>query len=66
VFVMMQLTPPENFSFASGASGSDIAANEARDRAAAEPGTPDAHETTPRRQNNATTGNQAQAATSTN
>jgi phenylpyruvate tautomerase PptA (4-oxalocrotonate tautomerase family) len=35
VFVMMQLTPPENFSFASGASGSDIAANEARDRAKA-------------------------------
>jgi hypothetical protein len=33
VFVMMQLTPPENFSFASGVSGSDIAANEARDHA---------------------------------
>jgi hypothetical protein len=30
---MMQLTPPENFSFASGVSGSDIAANEARDHA---------------------------------
>jgi hypothetical protein len=42
VFVMMQLTPPENFSFASGASGSDIAANEARDHVQAEPGTRDA------------------------
>jgi len=36
---MMQLTPPENYSFASGASGSDIAASEARDHAATGPGT---------------------------
>jgi ketosteroid isomerase-like protein len=45
VFVMMQLTPPENYSFASGASGSDIAANEARDHAATGPGTQDAYTT---------------------
>ncbi|HEY5397365.1 MAG TPA: tautomerase family protein [Trebonia sp.] len=45
VFVMMQLTPPENYSFASGASGSDIAANEARERAAAGPSAQDAYTT---------------------
>jgi len=45
VFVMMQLTPPENFSFASGASGSDIAASEGPDRAEAQPGTEDGYTT---------------------
>src|ERR1700722_100642 len=45
VFVMVQVTPPENFSFASGASGSDIAATEARARAKAERGTRDAYTT---------------------
>lgn len=38
VFVMMTLTPPENFSFADGVIGTDVVASEALDAAAADPG----------------------------
>ena len=38
VFVMMTVTPPENFSFAGGAIGTDTAAAEALDAAAKAPG----------------------------
>lgn len=38
VFVMMTLTPPENFSFADGVIGTDVVAVEALDAAAANPG----------------------------
>jgi ketosteroid isomerase-like protein len=38
VFVMMTVTPPENFSFAGGVTGTDIAAAEALDAAAKVPG----------------------------
>ena len=38
VFVMMTVTPPENFSFAGGVTGTDVAAAEALDAAARAPG----------------------------
>jgi ketosteroid isomerase-like protein len=38
VFVMMTVTPPENFSFADGVAGTDVAAAEALDAAAKAPG----------------------------
>ena len=38
VFVMMTVTPPENFSFADGVIGTDVAAAEALDAAAKTPG----------------------------
>src|SRR6202451_680351 len=38
VFVMMTVTPPENFSFADGVTGTDVAAGEALDAAAKDPG----------------------------
>src|SRR6201995_2723129 len=38
VFVMMTVTPPENFSFADGVTGTDVAAAEALDAAAKDPG----------------------------
>jgi ketosteroid isomerase-like protein/phenylpyruvate tautomerase PptA (4-oxalocrotonate tautomerase family) len=38
VFVMMTVTPPENFSFADGVTGTDVAAAEALDAAAKAPG----------------------------
>jgi ketosteroid isomerase-like protein len=38
VFVMMSVTPPENFSFADGVTGTDVAAAEALDVAAKAPG----------------------------
>ena len=38
VFVMMTVTPPENFSFADGVTGTDVAAVEALDAAAKDPG----------------------------
>jgi ketosteroid isomerase-like protein len=38
VFVMMTVTPPENFSFADGVTGTDVAAAEALDAAAKTPG----------------------------
>ncbi len=38
VFVMMTMTPPENFSFADGVTGTDVAAAEALDTAAKTPG----------------------------
>jgi ketosteroid isomerase-like protein/phenylpyruvate tautomerase PptA (4-oxalocrotonate tautomerase family) len=38
VFVMMSVTPPENFSFADGVTGTDVAAAEALDAAAQAPG----------------------------
>jgi hypothetical protein len=38
VFVMMTVTPPENFSFADGVIGTDVAAAEALDAAANTPG----------------------------
>jgi len=38
VFVMMTVTPPENFSFADGVIGTDVAAAEALDAAAKAPG----------------------------
>ena len=38
VFVMMTLTPPENFSFADGVIGTDVVAVEALDATAANPG----------------------------
>jgi ketosteroid isomerase-like protein/phenylpyruvate tautomerase PptA (4-oxalocrotonate tautomerase family) len=38
VFVMMTVTPPENFSFADGVIGTDVAAAEALDAAAKDPG----------------------------
>jgi ketosteroid isomerase-like protein/phenylpyruvate tautomerase PptA (4-oxalocrotonate tautomerase family) len=38
VFVMMTVTPPENFSFADGVIGTDVAAAEALDAAAEDPG----------------------------
>jgi ketosteroid isomerase-like protein len=38
VFVMMNVTPPENFSFADGVTGTDVAAAEALDAAAKAPG----------------------------
>ena len=38
-----QLTPPENYSFAGGESGSDIAANEARERATTDSGARDGY-----------------------
>jgi len=38
VFVMMTVTPPENFSFADGVTGTDMAAAEALDAAAKAPG----------------------------
>jgi ketosteroid isomerase-like protein/phenylpyruvate tautomerase PptA (4-oxalocrotonate tautomerase family) len=38
VFVMMTVTPPENFSFADGVTGTDVAAAEALDAAAKGPG----------------------------
>src|ERR1700728_5156487 len=38
VFVMMNVTPPENFSFADGVIGTDVAAAEALDAAAKTPG----------------------------
>jgi ketosteroid isomerase-like protein len=43
VFVMMTVTPPENFSFADGAIVTDVAAAEALDSAADTPGTRDAY-----------------------
>src|SRR5277367_3745653 len=45
VFVMMTVTPPENFSFADGVTGTDVAAAEALEEAAKAPGQPgDLHE----------------------
>src|SRR6202522_3650292 len=38
VFVMMTVTPPENFSFAGGVTGTDVAAAEALEAAARAPG----------------------------
>ena len=38
VFVMMTVTPPENFSFADGVTGTDVVAAEALDTAAKAPG----------------------------
>jgi ketosteroid isomerase-like protein len=38
VFVMMTVTPPENFSFADGVTGTDVVAAEALDTAAKSPG----------------------------
>ncbi len=38
VFVMMTVTPPENFTFANGVTGADVAAAEALDAAAKAPG----------------------------
>src|SRR6202000_2981200 len=38
VFVMMTVTPAENFSFADGVTGTDVAAAEALDTAAEDPG----------------------------
>src|SRR5580692_2280987 len=38
VFVMMTVTPPENFSFADGVTGTDVAAAEALEAAAKAPG----------------------------
>lgn len=38
VFIMITVTPPENFSFADGVTGTDVAAAEALDAAAKEPG----------------------------
>jgi ketosteroid isomerase-like protein len=43
VFVMMTVTPPENFSFADGVIVTDAAAAESLDDAARTPGTRDAH-----------------------
>lgn len=45
VFVMIQVTPPVNFSFADGTVATDVAAAEALDRAATVPGTRDAYTT---------------------
>ena len=43
VFVMMTVTPPENFSFAEGVTGTDVAAAEALDIAAKAPGSREAY-----------------------
>jgi ketosteroid isomerase-like protein len=43
VFVMMTVTPPENFSFAGGVAGTDVAAAEALDAAAKAPGSREAY-----------------------
>ena len=43
VFVMMTVTPPENFSFADGVPGTDVAAAEALDAAAQTPGSREAY-----------------------
>ncbi|HEX3788285.1 MAG TPA: tautomerase family protein [Pseudonocardiaceae bacterium] len=43
VFVMMQVTPAVNFSFADGVAGTEVVATEALDRAATVPGTRDAY-----------------------
>ncbi|MFE4826734.1 tautomerase family protein [Streptomyces sp. NPDC056672] len=43
VFVMMTLTPPENFSFADGVIGTDMVAVEALDAAAGNPGSREAY-----------------------
>ena len=43
VFVMMTVTPPENFSFADGVTGTDVAAAEALDAAAKAPGSREAY-----------------------
>ena len=43
VFVMMTVTPPENFSFADGVTATDVAAAEALDAAAKSPGSREAY-----------------------
>jgi ketosteroid isomerase-like protein len=43
VFVMMTVTPPENFSFADGVIGTDVAAAEALDASAKSPGSREAY-----------------------
>jgi ketosteroid isomerase-like protein/phenylpyruvate tautomerase PptA (4-oxalocrotonate tautomerase family) len=43
VFVRMTVTPPENFSFADGVTGTDVAAAEALDAAAKAPGSREAY-----------------------
>jgi phenylpyruvate tautomerase PptA (4-oxalocrotonate tautomerase family)/ketosteroid isomerase-like protein len=43
VFVMMTVTPPENFSFADGVTATDVAAAEALDAAAKAPGSREAY-----------------------
>jgi ketosteroid isomerase-like protein len=43
VFVMMTVTPPENFSFADGVTGTDVAAAEGLDAAAKAPGSREAY-----------------------
>jgi hypothetical protein len=45
VFVMMTVTPPENFSFADGVTGTDVVAAEALDTAAKAPGSRETYTT---------------------